>query len=114
MVFGLLPELEVAVITVLTQLPTLHSHQDCAARLPSMGAVREPTVQRTRLDLRERLIHSITRSKKAQFAHSGRVDQHSPTVKNEQMAALCRMDTFSSSTDSLCIERISSDYPVDK
>ena len=72
-----------ALVPVLAQLPTLHRQQNSASRLPGVGTVREPAIQRHLVDLRERLVHAVTRSQQAQLTHPGRIDQHGPMVQDE-------------------------------
>jgi len=114
MVFDFLLELEVALIPVLAQGPVFHSQEDCASRFLGVCAVREATVLRVFPDFDERIVQSVTRPKKSQFAHSRCIDQHGPTIKNEQLAAGSGMDTFSSSADRPGVKRVVSDQSVDE
>ena len=64
-----------------------------------MCAVCEAALSRMIANLRECVVYPIARTKKTQFAHPWRVDQHGSIIKEGQLATGSSMDTFPGTAD---------------
>ena len=60
------------------------------------------------------LVDPITRTEKAEFSHSGGINQHGALIENDELSTRRRMGAFSRSTDGFCVKSVLSDQAIDE
>ena len=85
MEFGFFPELEIALISLLTEVGGLDRSQNSTPWLLRMGAISEAAGKGEVMNVREAVFNPVSGAKEAKLAHAGCVNQYGTVLEHEQL-----------------------------